>query len=148
MSTSLVSSLHGPPVPLLRNRASARRCKCRKSKCLKLYCDCFSAGVFCAFGCSCVGCMNSEHFRDEVEAAQNGAKRSSLVVSVCDGEGGQEGCVRARRRHGRAGSPGPCDPTQPLPPHMPLTQEAILGTLYPISEGLGLEHRQSAKHAA
>lgn len=34
-------------------------CNCQKSKCLKLYCDCFAAGVYCE-GCNCRDCMNTQ----------------------------------------------------------------------------------------
>ncbi|XP_048528352.1 protein tesmin/TSO1-like CXC 2 isoform X1 [Triticum urartu] len=37
---------------------SCKRCSCKKSKCLKLYCECFHAGVFCSEPCSCQGCLN------------------------------------------------------------------------------------------
>ncbi|KAL9186214.1 hypothetical protein ACHAXT_005452 [Thalassiosira profunda] len=33
-------------------------CNCKKSKCLKLYCDCFNKERYCA-GCACVGCRNT-----------------------------------------------------------------------------------------
>ncbi|GAA51516.1 protein lin-54 homolog [Clonorchis sinensis] len=36
---------------------TSRRCSCSRSFCLKLYCECFAAGVFCS-DCSCVGCYN------------------------------------------------------------------------------------------
>ncbi|CAG9333717.1 mip120_2 [Blepharisma stoltei] len=32
-------------------------CNCQKSRCLKLYCDCFAAGIYCE-GCSCNECYN------------------------------------------------------------------------------------------
>lgn len=33
-------------------------CKCKKSKCLKLYCECFSNGLTCKDSCSCNNCSN------------------------------------------------------------------------------------------
>lgn len=62
-----------PVVPLppriiggVRDQAIKKRvCNCKKSNCLKLYCDCFMAGLYCAPSCSCKECKNShEHPRD------------------------------------------------------------------------------------
>lgn len=49
---------------------NSKACRCLKSHCLKLYCDCFAAGIHCAAFCNCVACKNdgaSEHepFRKE-----------------------------------------------------------------------------------
>ena len=35
-------------------------CRCRKSFCLKKYCECFQAGVKCSDACGCVDCHNGE----------------------------------------------------------------------------------------
>merc|ERR1712146_91131 len=37
-----------------------RRCFCKKSKCVKKYCECFSAGVKCNDGCRCEDCANEK----------------------------------------------------------------------------------------
>lgn len=39
---------------------SSSRCKCRKSKCLKLYCDCFANQSHCGIQCKCLECNNKE----------------------------------------------------------------------------------------
>lgn len=35
-------------------------CNCKKSKCLKKYCECFLAGVSCTEKCNCEHCHNTE----------------------------------------------------------------------------------------
>ena len=37
------------------------RCKCTKSRCLKLYCDCFQAGQICTSSCDCISCENTKN---------------------------------------------------------------------------------------
>jgi len=51
------------------NRASvssAKCCNCQKSKCLKLYCECFANGSYC-LGCNCIDCHNLEAYELERE---------------------------------------------------------------------------------
>ncbi|CAN0857078.1 Protein tesmin/TSO1-like CXC 2 [Linum grandiflorum] len=45
---------------------SCKRCNCKKSKCLKLYCECFAAGVYCIEPCSCQDCFNKPIHEDTV----------------------------------------------------------------------------------
>lgn len=49
----------------LADAAGSRTCHCKKSMCLKLYCDCFSAGMYCS-NCSCAECMNKPENADTV----------------------------------------------------------------------------------
>ncbi|XWS58320.1 hypothetical protein CRYUN_Cryun08bG0023800 [Craigia yunnanensis] len=43
---------------LVEESAACKRCSCKRSKCLKLYCDCFAAGLYCIEPCSCQDCFN------------------------------------------------------------------------------------------
>ena len=56
---------HGTP------QREHKRCNCKNSKCLKLYCECFSAGKYCD-ECNCFNCKNNAAFaaerREAVEA--------------------------------------------------------------------------------
>ncbi|XP_044500486.1 protein tesmin/TSO1-like CXC 3 [Mangifera indica] len=49
---------------------SCKRCNCKKSKCLKLYCECFAAGVYCIEPCSCQDCFNKPIHEDTVLATR------------------------------------------------------------------------------
>lgn len=44
-------------------------CKCKKSRCLKLYCDCFARGQYCQGDCVCVQCLNTKENEKERQAA-------------------------------------------------------------------------------
>jgi hypothetical protein len=49
---------------------SCKRCNCKKSKCLKLYCECFAAGLYCVEPCSCHECFNKPVHEDVVLATR------------------------------------------------------------------------------
>ncbi|TYH36343.1 hypothetical protein ES332_D13G257700v1 [Gossypium tomentosum] len=59
-----------------------KRCNCKKSKCLKLYCDCFAAGIYCAEPCSCQGCFNRPEYESTVlETRQQIESRNPLAFA-------------------------------------------------------------------
>jgi hypothetical protein len=39
-------------------------CNCKKSKCLKLYCECFASGGYCDESCNCLDCANTTATED------------------------------------------------------------------------------------
>lgn len=39
-------------------------CHCKKSKCLRLYCECFAKGLICGVDCACESCHNTEDLKD------------------------------------------------------------------------------------
>ncbi|KAG6735240.1 hypothetical protein POTOM_062219 [Populus tomentosa] len=49
---------------------ACKRCNCKKSKCLKLYCECFAAGVYCIEPCACQDCFNKPIHEDTVLATR------------------------------------------------------------------------------
>eukprot|EP01084_Bolivina_argentea_P170826 295989_1 len=57
------------------------KCNCRKSMCLKLYCECFQKQVYCN-GCNCSGCQNiAEHESDRQDAMNNCLARNKEAFS-------------------------------------------------------------------
>lgn len=57
--------------PVVFDAGEHKRCNCKNSKCLKLYCECFAASTFCV-NCNCQGCCNNEenvvHRDDAIKA--------------------------------------------------------------------------------
>lgn len=51
------------------NTEEIRGCNCKRSQCLKLYCDCFANGSLCK-NCNCLDCHNSEEYEEEVKVAR------------------------------------------------------------------------------
>ncbi|KAL8256240.1 hypothetical protein R6Q59_031307 [Mikania micrantha] len=59
-----------------------KNCNCKKTKCLKLYCDCFAAGIYCADSCSCQGCFNRPEYENLVlETRQQIESRDPLAFA-------------------------------------------------------------------
>jgi hypothetical protein len=56
-------------------------CSCPKSKCLKLYCDCFAYGLYCE-GCNCVDCMNKKECEDERKKAMTSIKDRNPLAEL------------------------------------------------------------------
>lgn len=54
-------------------------CNCKKSKCLKLYCDCFANGELCV-NCNCNCCMNKRGNEDEIRKAYNDIKDKNPIA--------------------------------------------------------------------
>ncbi len=44
-------------------------CNCKKSKCLKLYCECLALQKYCTADCNCADCYNTVDHKEEREAA-------------------------------------------------------------------------------
>ncbi|KAK9735278.1 hypothetical protein RND81_04G195700 [Saponaria officinalis] len=69
---------------------SCKRCNCKRSKCLKLYCECFAAGLYCVEPCNCQDCFNKPAHEDIVlETRRQIESRNPLAfapkVVICSG---------------------------------------------------------------
>jgi len=77
----------------------SRKCSCKRSKCLKLYCECFSAGVLCDPGCKCLGCKNTADnvtARKKAVAHKLKRKPKAFEAKIVDTEVVKDGAVHVR----------------------------------------------------
>lgn len=94
-----------------RDSASQRkRCNCKNSKCLKLYCECFASGKYCD-ACNCAGCKNNdEHAHERQSAIEQTLERNpnafrpkiinQTTNGTLDGAGAGDGAT-TEARHNR-----------------------------------------------
>ncbi|GAB4820712.1 hypothetical protein N2152v2_007758 [Parachlorella kessleri] len=78
-----------------QQEAGRKGCNCKRSMCLKMYCECFAAGGYCAPGCACSNCSNHQGQTAAVQQARQvvlakDAKAFEKKVTAADGH--KRGC--------------------------------------------------------
>lgn len=61
--------------PFKEDERKILKCNCKKSKCLKLYCECFRSGEVCSKDCECNGCENN---------SDNEEKRQKIIQEIIE----------------------------------------------------------------
>jgi hypothetical protein len=99
-----VTAVLMPQRPKARVAAEAgprQGCNCKKSQCLKLYCECFAGGGFCVAGCTCQNCSNTEADYELVDVARSAILAKDPAAfqrKVKEGAGHRKGCKCKRSR--------------------------------------------------
>ncbi|XP_055625937.1 protein lin-54 homolog [Toxorhynchites rutilus septentrionalis] len=65
-------------------RQHTKGCNCKRSGCLKNYCECYEAKIPCSGNCKCIGCRNTEQYAKEYEYASGGAVGGEVVAAGID----------------------------------------------------------------
>lgn len=72
------ASYSRPVVRPIPSALSGNGCSCKKSKCLKLYCACFTNSALCRADCKCEGCLNTNEEMQKKDNAIYAARRSVM----------------------------------------------------------------------
>ena len=85
-----------PVQPIIYQHPNARlseqhsKCSCKKTKCNKLYCECYSSGRYCD-GCDCIDCANKPKNDEKVEpkpqAPETPTNQTPVATPLIDNKG-------------------------------------------------------------
>jgi len=111
-------------------------CKCKKSKCLKMYCECFQSGIVCGVKCKCENCKNISGSDDLLQRRRK----------IKDHKGAEE-VIRQKakkddqKKPGHAPIPNPPQPLYPL--SLPVQAQHHLNMMLGSPYGFNLWQQQN-----
>jgi hypothetical protein len=80
ISTEVSCTTNAMAVKRLEEKTKTKKCcSCKKSKCLKLYCECFASGTICQ-GCNCHDCHNTKDNKQEILRAKQTLKEKNPLA--------------------------------------------------------------------
>lgn len=84
-----------------KKEEKASKCTCKKSFCLRLYCDCFAKGQICGPECNCNGCHNNESYLEvrELMIKETIAKNPLAFSSKYKKMNGEQKILHSRGCH-------------------------------------------------
>ncbi|KAL6107305.1 tesmin [Pungitius sinensis] len=83
-------------------------CSCKRSGCLKNYCECYEANIMCTSSCKCLGCRNYDEVSDvapQEKSADVFSKSPDSVITVAVVEA-VCGCLLAKAEEAESEAPG------------------------------------------
>jgi hypothetical protein len=82
-------------VVVVKDEEPVTVCNCKKSKCLKLYCDCFAVMNYCSGTCNCYDCCNRverESIRMEAIKSTKERNQNAFKTKINEKEQHNQGC--------------------------------------------------------
>ncbi|KAG5894475.1 hypothetical protein JTB14_032503 [Gonioctena quinquepunctata] len=67
-------------------RKHTKGCNCKRSGCLKNYCECYEAKIACSNNCKCIGCRNIEDSIDKKNIRHMTTEKSTNTPIMTDGD--------------------------------------------------------------
>lgn len=103
INVPVISKAKGPKAGTstssVSNKSKKSSCKCVKTKCLKLYCECFQKGVLCNPECRCKDCSNTKENGVKLKATKKAYLTRNPNTFVKKPKGASPSCACRSNRY-------------------------------------------------